>query len=159
LAALEPGATFPPIDLETESGARFVPPKAETLYAFFKTTCPTSELSWPYLERIRGLAGPALPIFGVSQDDRASTAAFNERLGVHIETLYDPEPWAASTAVGLTNVPTFFLVGTDGRIRGTMVGFQRPRLENLARHAAKLAGRSSSRIFRIGEHVPFLVPG
>jgi hypothetical protein len=39
------------------------------------------------------------------------------------------------------------------------VGFQRQRIEGLARRATKLAGHSSARIFRIGEHVPFLVPG
>jgi hypothetical protein len=159
LAALEPGAVFPQIDLETESGARFVPPKTETLYAFFKTTCPTSELTLPYLERIRRIGGTAFPIYAVSQDDRTATAAFHSRLGVNLESLYDPEPWAASAALGLTNVPTLFHVGAGGRIRDTMVGFQRQRIEGLARRATKLAGRSSARIFRIGEHVPFLVPG
>jgi len=159
LAALEPGAAFPEIDLETESGARFVPPEAETLYAFFKTTCPTSELAWPYLERIRLVGGAALPVFGVSQDERAETAEFNERLGVHVETLYDPPPWKASAALGLTNVPTLFLVGPGGRIRETVVGFQRPRLETLAKRAAKLAGRRSARLFQIGENVPLIVPG
>ena len=159
MAALEPGAAFPQIDLETESGARFVPPRAETLYAFFKTTCPTSELTWPYLERIRRIGGAAFPIYAVSQDDRPATRAFHERLGVKVETLYDPEPWPASAALGLTNVPTLFLVGAGGRVRATIVGFQRPRIEGLARRATKLAGRSSARIFRIGERVPFLVPG
>jgi peroxiredoxin len=159
LAALEPGAVFPQIALETDSGARFVPPRAETLYAFFKTTCPTSELSWPYLERIRRIGGHALPVFGVSQDERPDTAEFNERLGVEVETLYDPPPWNASAALGLTNVPTFFLVGPGGRIRETVVGFQRPKLEALANRAAKLAGRRSARLFRVGENVPLIVPG
>jgi peroxiredoxin len=159
LAALEPGAVFPRIELETESGARFVPPRAETLYGFFKTTCPTCELTWPYIERLRLVGGNALPVFTVSQDGRAETAAFNERLGVRVETLYDPEPWSASAALGLTNVPTLFLVGPGGRIRETVVGFQRPKLEALANRAAKLAGRRSARLFRIGESVPLIVPG
>ncbi|HEY6066943.1 MAG TPA: hypothetical protein VIY96_12360, partial [Thermoanaerobaculia bacterium] len=103
MAALEPGAVFPQIELETESGARFLPPAAETLYGFFKTTCPTSELAWPYLDRIRRIGGGALPVFGVSQDARRETAEFNGRLGVEIETLYDPPPWLSSSALGLTN--------------------------------------------------------
>lgn len=159
MAALEPGTVFPKIELETESGARFVPPDGEALYGFFKTTCPTSELAWPYFDRIRRAASGALPVFAVSQDDRRQTAAFNERLGVRLETLYDPLPWKASAALGLTNVPTFFLVGAGGRIRETVVGFQRPRLEAVARHAGRRAGRSSVRIFRIGENVPLIVPG
>jgi peroxiredoxin len=159
LAALEPGAVFPTIELETESGARFVPPRSESLYGFFKTTCPTSELAWPYLDRIRRIAGAALPVFGVSQDARPETAAFNERLGVEVETLYDTAPWKASAALGLTNVPTFFHVAPGGRIRETIVGFQRPKLEAIARRAGKLAGRPSVRLFRIGENVPLIVPG
>jgi len=159
LAALEPGAMFPQIELETESGARFVPPAAETLYVFFKTTCPTSELSWPHLERLRRIASTALPIFAVSQDERPETAAFNDRLGVHVETLYDPSPWKASAALGLTNVPTFFLVAPGGRIRETVVGFQRPKLEALAKRAGKLSGRRSVRLFPIGQSVPLIVPG
>jgi hypothetical protein len=95
----------------------------------------------------------------VSQDDRAETAEFNRRLGVQLETLYDPPPWKASSALGLTNVPTFFLVGFDGRIRETAVGFQRPKLEEFARRAGKLAGRPPLRLFPIGEHIPLIVPG
>ena len=95
----------------------------------------------------------------VSQDDRDETAAFNRRLGVQLETLFDPPPWKASEALGLTNVPTIFLVGANGRIRETVVGFIRPRLEALARRAAKLSGRPGARLFRIGDHIPLIVPG
>lgn len=159
MAALESGAMFPQIELETESGARFVPPAAETLYVFFKTMCPTSELAWPHLERIRRIAADALPIFAVSQDGPSETAAFNERLGVRVETLYDPPPWRGSAALGLTNVPTFFLVAPGGRIRETIVGFQRPKLEALAKRAGKLSGRGSVRLFPIGQKIPLIVPG
>jgi hypothetical protein len=159
LAALEPGATFPEIALETESGAAFVPPRAEALYGFFKTTCPTSELSWPYFDRIRRIGGAGFPAFAVSQDDRGETAEFYGKLGLELDALYDPPPWTASAALGLTNVPTFFRVGADGRIRETVVGFQRPKLEALARRAAKLSGRPPTRLFRIGDRIPLIVPG
>jgi peroxiredoxin len=159
LAALEPGRVFPEIDLETDSGDRFVPPRAETLYGFFKTTCPTSELAWPYFERIRRIGEGGLATFAVSQDERSETKEFNDRLGIQIETLYDPSPWKASSALGLTNVPTFFLVRADGRIHEAVVGFQRAKVEELARRAAKLAGRSSAPPFRIADDVPLIVPG
>lgn len=159
MAALEPGEVFPQIELETESGARFLPPENETLYGFFKTTCPTSELAWPHFDRIRRLGAGALPTFAVSQDDRAETRAFNARLGLALDTLYDPKPWRASSALGLTNVPTFFLVGRDGRIRETAVGFVRPKLEEFARRAGGLSGRRPEGLFPIGDQVPLIVPG
>ena len=159
MAALEPGEVFPQVELETGSGDRFVHPGAEALYGFFKTTCPTSELAWPYFDRIRRIGGGALLTFAVSQDPPAETREFNARLGAGLETLYDPEPWKASIALGLTNVPTFFLVGPDGKIVDTAVGFQRPKLEKFARRAGKLAGRSHVPLFPIGELVPLIVPG
>lgn len=159
LAALEPGELFPDIELDTESGDRFAAGPGEALYGFFKTTCPTSEMTWPYLDRIREIGAKGLSTFAVSQDDRAETAAYNRSLGVQLETLYDPPPWKASGALGLTNVPTLFLVGANGRIRETVVGFQRPRLEDLARRAAKLSGRPAARLFRIGDNIPLIVPG
>lgn len=116
-------------------------------------------MMWPYLDRIREIGAKGLSTYAVSQDDRADTAAYNRRLGVQLETLYDPAPWNASSALGLTNVPTLFLVGANGRIRETVVGFQRPRLEDLARRAAKLAGRPAPRLFRIGDTIPLIVPG
>jgi len=159
MTALEPGEVFPDIELETESGARFVPPREEAVYGFFKTTCPTSELAWPHFDRLGRIGGERFPMFAVSQDDREATAAFHARLKVRLETLYDPEPWKASARLGLTNVPTFFHVAAGGRIRETIVGFQRPKLEALARRAGKLAGRPSVRLFPIGEHIPLIVPG
>jgi peroxiredoxin len=159
LAALEPGAAFPEIELETESGDRFVPPRSEAVYGFFKTTCPTCELTWPHYDRIRQIGAKGLRTFAVSQDGRAETAEFNRRLGVQLETLYDPPPWKASSALGLTNVPTLFLVGANGRIRETLVGFQKIPLEALARRAAKVSDHREARLFRIGERIPLIVPG
>lgn len=159
MAALEPGEVFPRIELETETGARFVPPGTETLYGFFKTTCPTSELAWPHFDRIRRRGEGGLRTYAVSQDERAETRAFNARLGVGLETLYDPKPWKASAALGLTNVPTFFLVGPDGRIRETAVGFVRPKLEEFARRGGGLSGRRPVPLFPIGEPIPLIVPG
>jgi hypothetical protein len=150
---------FPEIDLETESGGRFVPPRTETIYGFFKTTCPTSELAWPHFDRLARIGAGRQAVFAVSQDDRAATAEFNARLKIRLETLYDTPPWKASAVLGLTNVPTFFLVAAEGRIRETVVGFQRFKLEELARRAAKLAGRRSARLFPIGEQIPLIVPG
>jgi thiol-disulfide isomerase/thioredoxin len=149
---------FPIVALETESGERFVPEREEALYGFFKTTCPTCELTWPYFDRIGRIGESGLRAFAVSQDGREETAGFHRRLGVELETLYDPPPWKASASLGLTNVPTFFRVA-DGRILETIVGFQRPRLEALARRAARLAGRTAPRLFRIGDHIPLIVPG
>ena len=161
MAALEPGAPFPTISLRDESGAAADPKRAgETVYALFKTTCPTCELTWPFLERIRRIAeGGPFSIVAVTQDDPAKTKAFNARLRTKLETLYDREPWPASNALGLENVPTLFRVGADGVIADTIVGFDRAAMQGLARRAAAAAGRPSAELFTASDHAPPFKPG
>ncbi len=161
MAALDPGSPFPNISLREESGGAADPKRAgETLYAVFKTTCPTCELTWPFLERIRKIAeGGPFSIVAVTQDDPAKTKAFGARLRTNLETLYDREPWPASNALGVENVPTLFRVGADGVIAETIVGFDRAGMQGLARHAAVLAGHSPAELFTASDHAPAFKPG
>ena len=160
VAALEPGARFPDVAFRDEKGASASTPAGETLYAVFKTTCPVCELTWPYLERIRRFAdGGDLRVVAITQDDAAKTRAFNARLGSKVETLFDPSPWPASDALGVTNVPTLFRVGADGTIAETVVGFDRERLRGLAARAAALAGKPPAELFTAADEVPAYKPG
>jgi peroxiredoxin len=160
VAALDPGTPFPPIALQDESGAAVAAPTGETLYAVFKTTCPTCELAWPFLERIRRIGNRrGLAIIAVAQDDPSKSRAFAERLGTRLDTAYDPSPWPASDALGVTNVPTLFRVGADGVVAETLVGFDRERFGALARRAAVLAGRPPAELFRPEDQAPAIKPG
>jgi peroxiredoxin len=155
-----PGSPFPSITLRDEKGGEASLPSRLTLYGFFKTTCPTCEFAWPYLDRIRERAvGGTLSVMAVSQDDAEASATFSKDLGIAIATLYDPEPWRASETLGLDSVPTFFLVGPDRIVRDTIVGFQRDKMEELAGLAARLAGRPAAAFFAPGENVPAIKPG
>jgi len=158
--AIDPGTPFPPIALWDEKGQIAEVPPGETLYGFFKTTCPTCELAWPYLDRIRRIGeGGSLSIRAVSQDEPETTRRFYEELGVRIPTLYDAEPWTASETLGLAAVPTFLMVGSDGVLRDSAVGFQRDKMEEFAGLAARLAGRPPAALFSPGEDVPAWKPG
>jgi hypothetical protein len=151
---------LPEIPLTDPRGERFAVAPDETLLAVFKTTCPTSEFAWPYLERIHDLArGGLLSVLAVSQDDPQTTEVFYAKLGVSLPTAYDLDPWSASTALGLTTVPTFLLVGSDRTLRDAAVGFQKHKMESFAAEAARLAGRPASSLFSPGEPVPAIKPG
>jgi len=157
VSALAPGTRLPRLPLTDENGSPFPVPPGEALYAVFKTTCPTCVLTWPFLERLR--SGGGLPIVAVSQDDPASTRAFAEKLATRLDTAFDGEPWPASRALGVETVPTLFRVGRDGAVAETVVGFDRARMEGLARRAAELAGRPPMPLFRPGDNVPPIKPG
>ena len=151
---LGPGDSFPRLDLRDSRGEAVRIPDGEageTLYVFFKTTCPTCELLWPYLDRLRRRVGDDLQIVGVSQDAPRETATFSRAAGADVPILFDPPPWHASEAVGLENVPTMFLVSENGRIRETILGFQKSKLEDLA--------ASDDPFFRPDEKVPEVRPG
>jgi len=160
VAALQPGDPFPRITLHDAAGAPAKSPAGEVLWAFFKTSCPTCQLTWPYLDRLNRLAaGNGLSVVAVSQNDPQKTAAFNREYSVQVPTVYDPAPWKASDALGIENVPTLFLVGGDGRILETVVGFDRRKLEELAERAAAGSGSAGASLFRPGESVPAFKPG
>jgi hypothetical protein len=160
VAAPDPRSFFPTNHLRAEDGSAAPPASGETLYALFHTGCPTSELAWPYLERLRRIGeGRGLRIVAVSQDSPEETRQFQSRLGVAAETLYDPPPWRASEALGLESVPAFVRVGPEGRLEELVVGFQKERMAGFAARSAALAGLPPSEFFRPDENVPAIRPG
>ena len=122
------------------------------LLAFFKITCPTCQLIFPYLQRLSERAG--LAIAGISQDGPEGTREFAETFGVRFETVEDPasEGYAVSNAYGIEYVPSLFLVEPDGRIGWTSEGFRRQDLEILA-------ARWGVTLFGPGDRVPVFKPG
>ena len=101
--------------------------------AFFKVSCPTCQLAFPFLARLH-VAGTGLQFAGVSQDEAASTAQFAKRFGVTFPILLDSaaDGYRASNAYGLTHVPAIFVVETDGAISHAWAGFAKADFEKLA---------------------------
>ena len=125
---------------------------APVLLAFFKITCPTCQLIFPYLQRLADRGGPA--IVGLSQDDRAGTDEFNGAFGVRLPTLVDPakDGYRVSNAFGIDHVPSLFLVEPGGRISWAGEGFARQALESLA-------ARWNVTLFDPADRVPVYKPG
>ena len=115
---------------------------------FFKISCPTCQLAFPFLERLHS-AGTGLRLVGVSQDEAKLTGQFAERFGVTFPLLLDlaKEGYRASNAYGLTNVPAIFVVEPDGAISHSWMGFSRADFE-------KLALRARAVIFGPDDNVP-----
>jgi peroxiredoxin len=156
---LEPGERAPDFQLQDAQGRlwnlRDLAAKGPVVVAFFKTTCPVCQLAFPFLDRIhRGQAGQGISIFGVSQDDAASTREFTGDFGVTFPILFDTAEsgYPASNAYGISHVPSVFLVEPDGTISWTMDGFDKKALESLG-------GRVGVQTFTQADKVPALKPG
>ena len=124
------------------------------LAAFFKVSCPTCQYAFPYIERIHKAHGDKkITVVGISQNDQRDTAAFLKEYGITFRTLLDdPNGYAVSNAYGLTNVPSLFLIGQDGQIEITSVGWVKQEVEDINR---KLAAEQTAPLplFQPGEDV------
>jgi len=118
---------------------------------FFKASCPTCQLALPFLDR---LAGGALQVYAVSQDDAARTREFLRLFALKMPVLLDPASagYPASNACGIQYVPSLFVIEPDGLISAVCEAFDRRAYEPLGLRA----GRA---MFEPGEEVPLYKPG
>jgi len=159
MAALSAGHAAPDFTLKTMEGKPFVLREAlksgPVVVAFFKISCPVCQFAFPYLERIyKTYGGKRVSIIGISQNDAKDTAAFVKQFGVTFPILMDDtKTFPASNAYGLTNVPTIFWIGEDGKIEISSVGWVKKEVEAIYRKAADTNSMPSSPLFRPDEKI------
>src|SRR5579871_5147022 len=104
------------------------------LLVIYKISCPVCQLTMPYLER---LTGGGLQIVAISQDDDSPTMKFIEKYRLTIPTLLDREEdgYPVSNALGITHVPSLFLIETDGTISRAVSGFSKADIEAIGARA------------------------
>jgi len=144
------GARIPDFELEDLGGTRqslsSLTSDSPLVLAFFKTSCPTCQFTFPFLERLhRG----GVKVYAVSQDDAGSTREFLEEFGISFPALLDKsgKGYVASNGFGISTVPTTFLIEKDGTVALSFEGFGKSDLESLGRHLGV-------QVFRPGEYVP-----
>ncbi|MBI2821295.1 MAG: TlpA family protein disulfide reductase [Acidobacteria bacterium] len=142
---LEAGARFPDFQLPADDGRTYtlsslLGQAPAALIAVFKTDCPTSQFSLPYWNGLLDQI-PGFPFIGISQDDAADTAEFIEQWGARFSrVLYEEDPYPLSDALGITHVPSLFLVAAGGRILASDFGYSAQFWESLAQKAGAEAG-------------------
>jgi peroxiredoxin len=98
------------------------------LLVFLETDCPTCRLAVPYLNK---LAKQSARVFGISQDAAPLTRAFVEQTSIVFPVEVD-DGLRISRAYDPVAVPAFFLIGADGRVIRTNVGFDKDDLNAVA---------------------------
>lgn len=157
MAALTAGTKAPDFSLAALDGGKFSLQEAlqrgPVVAAFFKISCPVCQYAFPYFERVYKAHGEKASFVAISQDNARDTAAFLKEFGVTFRTLLDdPNGYAVSNAYGLTNVPTWFLIGQDGTVELSSVGWSKKDVEELNARLAETAA-SLGPLFRAGEDV------
>ena len=134
--------------------------RGPVVVAFFKISCPVCQFTFPFLERLHEqFAGDGTTVVGVSQDNPRDTQRFNQEYGVKFLTLIDEHPYPASSAYGLTSVPTIFLIEPNGLIKVSCMGFSKGDLEFIATELAGQKDIQAAPLFRAHEIVPAHKPG
>ncbi len=146
LAAGDHAPSFSLIDTTGEACALADLAQGPVLLAFYKAGCPVCQMTLPYLERI---GQGELRVVAISQDDPALTGRFQKMFGITLRTLLDREEdrYAVSNAYGITNVPSLFLIETEGNISFAGAGFRKSEIE-------ELGARAGVAPFRHDENVP-----
>jgi peroxiredoxin len=135
--------------------------KGPVVAAFFKISCPVCQYTFPFLERLHQRYGKSAVFLGVSQDDAKATKKFADQYGVTFAMPLDESAknYPASNAYGLTNVPTVFLIDSDGTVKVVCNGFERKALEEIAAYLAERQSIPPAALFRPDERVPDHKPG
>jgi peroxiredoxin len=164
LTHIETGNTAPRFSLKALDGNQHslesLLARGPVVLAFFKISCPVCQFTFPYLQRIaQRFAGKNVSVVGISQDDARDTKEFNLEYGVTFPVLLDDASYKASNAYGLTNVPTVFLIDTDGTVKVSCMGFDKAALEKIVGELAQREKISAAPLFRPDEAVPAHKPG
>ncbi len=151
---LQPGAQAPAFTLPALAGRSTASADllagGPVVLAFFKVSCPVCQMTFPYLERLHK-AG--LRIVGVSQDKAGATESFARELGITFPILLDdPKGYPASSAFGISTVPSLFTIEPDARISAVCEGFSRRDLDALGE-------RVGTKPFGPADRVPEFRPG
>lgn len=133
---LIPGASAPDIQLPDLDGDHFNLREAlsqgPVLVVFFKVSCPTCQMTFPYLQRLADALSTNAQIIAISQDDAGDSREFHQRVGVSMRTLIEAAPgFEASNAYGIDHVPSMFLIEQDGTISLSADGFHKLVMEHL----------------------------
>lgn len=134
--------------------------RGPVVVGFYKISCPVCQFTFPYLQRLyERYDKGGVTFLGIGQDSPADAVQFASKYGVTFPMVTDERNYPMSNAYGLTNVPTIFLIETDGTVKISSMGFARPDLEQIARNLAERQKIPVTPLFAANERVPDYKPG
>lgn len=163
------GTKAPHFDLPLAGGGRVSPAnvyleKRGGLLVFFKSECPTCRLAFPFLQKIYArtkTAADPIGFLAIAQNPAGEMPEFFKKYGAEFPVACDGEPYAASNAYGITNVPSIFIFDEHGIIIKTIVGFSKKEYDAATEELLSRAGaKGQASIFSEADFaVPAMQPG
>ena len=129
------------------------------LIVFFKTTCATCDLAFPYLNRLRAAYPDGWHLWAVSQDAMDRTLPYARRAGMNYPVVIDAPTFYASRLYDPPATPTVFLIDTKGRVEFSTYGFSKDDVNEIAKRIAVHLGVEPQEIAPADDGRPAFKPG
>ncbi len=161
---IDVGASAPDFSLEGVDGETYALADAlgrgPVLLAFFKTTCGTCDLAFPYINRLReSYPGDRWSLWAIAQDPPAEASRYASAYDMSYPVLPDADGYAVSKAYDPPATPTLFLIDRAGQVIQETAGFSKEELNSLSAALAERIGAEPVVIATAGDGNPDFKPG
>lgn len=161
---IEAGTRAPDFSLRGTDGDTYTLSDAlsrgPVLLVFFKTTCGTCDLAFPYIGRLLdAYPDDGWSLWAVAQDPPAEAARYVSAFGIACPVLPDVDGYAVSKAYDPPATPTLFLVDRGGDVVQGTAGFSKADLNSLATALAQRLAAEPAVIAPAGDGSPEFKPG
>lgn len=160
---LEVGDPAPEFALQGTDGETYSlreePPSGPALLVFFKSTCGTCDLVFPYINRLWNTYQEGWRLWAVAQDPPDRAAEYARRHGLEYPVLPDAPGYGVSKRYDPPATPALYLIDADGRLAYTSHGFSKDDLNELSRLVAGRLGREAKIVAPADDGQPAFRPG
>jgi len=127
---------------------------------FFKTSCGTCDVAFPYINRLReAYPGDSWHLWAVSQDPPDRSIGYAQRHGITYPVLLDAPAFVVSKLYDPPATPTLFLVDSAARVAYSTYGFVKADINELSRLLAAAIGEEAVVVAAAGDGRPDFKPG
>lgn len=126
---------------------------------FFKTTCATCDLAFPYLNGLRAAHPEGWHLWAISQDGADRALPYARQAEIDYPVLIDAPAYYASRLYDPPATPTVFLVGPSGRVEFSTYGFSKDDINEIARRIARHLGAEPRVVAPENDGRPDFKPG
>ncbi len=161
---IEVGTRAPDFSLKGTDGESYTLAAAlargPLLLVFFKTTCGTCDLAFPYINRLsKSYPSDGWSLWAVAQDPPEDAVRYAAAYGITYPVLPDPDGYTVSKAYDPPATPTLFLIDRAGRIAQQSAGFHKAELNSLSAALAERLGVKPVVIAAADDGNPDFKPG
>jgi len=159
----EAGTRAAPFTLPGIDGRHYSLPQdsqdCPTLLVFFKSTCGTCDLAFPYINRLKDTYPEGWRLWAIAQDPPETAREYARRHGIGYPVLVDAPAYQVSKAYDPPATPALVLIDAAGAVAYATHGFAKDDLNELSRRIAAYTGAEARIVAPPDDGNPSFRPG